>query len=214
MIRKIVFVIAILAAFGLGVWLTSSFLHNKAKETTTSGATVLLEQVKQVRKMVTVEGNFSELYDETNIRNFTIYLPMPSTWSFSKQATLKVTGKVLVGYDLKEIQIRIDSTNHQLILSKLPDPEIISVDHQLEYKNLEESYFNSFSPEDYTRISKNAKAVLSEKAKESGLLEKAAEQGNQMIDIMRVLVEAAGWTLLVEEESGQLLPFDSLSILD
>lgn len=208
------FVIAILGAFGLGVWLTSSFLNNKAKETTKSGATVLLEQVKQVRKMVTVEGNFSELYDETNIRNFTIYLPMPSTWSFSKQAILKVTGKVLVGYDLKEIQIRIDSTKQQLILSELPDPEIISIDHQLEYKNLEESYFNSFSPEDYTRISKNAKAVLSEKAKESGLLEQAAEQGNQMIDIMRVLVEAAGWTLLVEEESGLLLPLDSLRLLD
>ena len=208
------FVVAILGAFGLGVWLTSSFLNNKTKETTQSGATVLLEQVKQVRKMVTVEGNFSELYDETNIRNFTIYLPMPSTWSFSKQAILKVTGKVLVGYDLKEIQIRIDSTKQELILSSLPDPEIISIDHQLEYKNLEESYFNSFSPEDYTRISKNAKAVLSEKAKESGLLEQAAEQGNQMIDIMRILVEAAGWTLLVEEESGLLLPLDSLRMLD
>jgi len=213
MIKRTLWPLAIVAAFALGIGITAWLLRKKTTETTASNATVLLEQVKQVRKLVTVEGNFSELYDETNKRNFTVYLPMPSIWSFSKQAILKVTGKVLVGYDLKAVEIRIDSTNQQLILSNLPEAEIISIDHELEYKNLEESFFNSFSPEDYTRISKNAKAALAQKARESGLLEEAEKQGNQMIDIMRILVEAAGWQLLIEQQPGIRLPADSIEWL-
>jgi hypothetical protein len=173
MIKNTISILLILLAFALGLGLAGWFFNQKAKSIQKESATVLLEQVHQVRKMVTVEGQFSELYDETNIRNFTIYIPMPSTWSFSKQAILQVTGKVLVGYDLQDIAITLDSTNQQMIISNLPEPEILSIDHELAYKNLEESYFNSFSPEDYTRISKNAKAVLAEKAKESGLIEEA-----------------------------------------
>jgi hypothetical protein len=214
MIKNILLLLGMLVVFALGIGLTSWYLQDKTSETTTANATVLLEQVKQVRKMVTVEGTFSEIYDETNKRNFTIYLPMPSIWSFSKQAILKVTGKVLVGYDLKAIEITVDSTNQQLILRNLPKPEIISIDHELEYKNLEESYFNSFSPEDYTRISKNAKAVLAQKAEESGLLAEAEKQGNQLISVMQVLVEAGGWQLIVEEVPGILTPADSLQWLN
>ena len=199
-------IFGVILAFGLGVALTSWYLTDKAKEETQANATVLLEQVKQVRKLVTVEGNFSEIYDEKNIRSFTIYLPMPSVWRFSKEAILKVTGKVLVGYNLKEIELTLDSTNQKLILSNLPEPEIISIDHELEYKNLEESYFNAFTPEDYTRISKNAKAVLAKKAEESGLLEEAKLQGNQMIEVMRVMVEAAGWELEVKNLAKIAVP--------
>jgi len=213
MIKRTLWIIAVVASFGLGIGITSWFMSKKVTETTASNATVLLEQVKQVRKLVTVEGNFSEIYDETNKRNFTVYLPMPSIWSFSKQAILKVNGKVLVGYNLKEIEIRVDSTNRQLVLSNLPEPEIISIDHELEYKNLEESFFNSFTPEDYTRYNKNAKAALANKAKESGLLEEAEKQGNQMIGVMRILVEAAGWQLVLEERPGVLVPVDSVEWL-
>jgi hypothetical protein len=202
MIKNTISILLILLAFALGLGLAGWFFNQKAKSIQKESATVLLEQVHQVRKMVTVEGQFSELYDETNIRNFTIYIPMPSTWSFSKQAILQVTGKVLVGYDLQDIAITLDSTNQQMIISNLPEPEILSIDHELAYKNLEESYFNSFSPEDYTRISKNAKAVLAEKAKESGLIEEAAQQGNQMIEVMKTMVEAAGWTLIVKDDSS------------
>jgi hypothetical protein len=206
MIKRIFLFLGVVLAFGLGIALASWYFTDKAKESTQANATVLLEQIKQVRKLVTVEGAFSEIYDEKNIRSFTIYLPMPSVWSFSKEAILKVTGKVLVGYNLREIALTLDSTNQKLILSNLPEPEILSIDHELEYKNLEESYFNAFTPEDYTRISKNAKAVLAQKAKESGLLQKAAIEGNQMIEVMRAMAAAAGWELEVENSAKITVP--------
>lgn len=198
MIKRTLAAIGLLAIFGLGFWAAGWYFHQKAEQEIRSQSTVLLEKVSQVRKLVTVEGNFSELYDETNIRQFTLYVPMPSTWSFSKQAILKVTGKVLVGYDMEKINISADSLRRRIIISNLPEPRILSIDHEVEYKNIEESFFNSFTPEDYTRINKNAKAVLRRKAEESRLVDEARKEGNQMLDVMRFMVESAGWELLLE----------------
>ncbi len=209
MMKRILALIGIIAVFALGFWAASWYFRQKADEEIRSQGTVLLEKVSKVRKLVTVEGNFVELYDETNIRKFTLYMPLPSTWSFSKQAILKVTGKVLVGYDMEKIGIAVDSLQRRIIISNLPEPRILSIDHEIEYKNLEESFFNSFTPEDYTRINKNAKAVLSSKAKESRLIDEARKEGNQMLDVMRYMVESAGWELVVEKE-GIVIPVDSL----
>ena len=209
MMKRILAIIGLLAVFGLGFWAASWYFRQKAEDEIRSQSTVLLEKVSKVRKLVTVEGNFSELYDETNIRKFTLYVPMPSTWSFSKQAILKVTGKVLVGYDMEQIRISVDSLQHRIVVGNLPEPRILSIDHEVEYKNLEESFFNSFTPEDYTRINNNAKAVLLQKAEESRLLDEARKEGNQMLDVMRFMAESVGWELVVER-NGLEVSVDSL----
>jgi len=207
--KRILILIGLIAVFGLGFWAASWYFRQKVEDEVRSQSTVLLEKVSKVRKLVTVEGNFSELYDETNIRKFTIYVPMPSTWSFSKQAILKVTGKVLVGYDMEMISISADSLQRRIIIGNLPEPRVLSIDHEVEYKNLEESFFNSFTPDDYTRINKNAKAVLRQKAEESRLIDEARKEGNQMLDVMRFMVESSGWELVVER-NGMIVPADSL----
>ncbi|MCB0580534.1 MAG: DUF4230 domain-containing protein [Phaeodactylibacter sp.] len=209
MIKRAFAVLGVIAVFALGFWAASWYFRQKAEEEIRSQGTVLLEKVSKVRKLVTVEGNFSELYDETNIRKFTLYMPMPTTWNFSKQAILKVTGKVLVGYDMEQVSISVDSLQRRIVIGNLPEPRILSIDHEVEYKNLEESFFNSFTPEDYTRINKNAKAVLRQKAEESSLVGEASRQGNQMLDVMRFMVESAGWELVVERQ-GVEIEVDSL----
>ena len=188
-------ILLLILVFGLGIWLASLYYNSgKSNEITQSDSVVLLEKVENVCKLVTIEGNFSELYDETNICQFTVYIPMPSTFNFSKKATLQVTGKVLVGYDLEKITISVDSAGQRIILKNLPEPEILSIDHEVTYKDLDESWFNSFEPEDFTNLNRNAKEVLRQKAHESRLLEEARQQGGQMLDAIRFMVEAAGWT--------------------
>lgn len=204
--RYIIGIILFILAIALGGWLSYYFLNNPGKEVTNVESSVLLEKVEKVCKLVTVEGNFVELYDEENIRNFTIYLPLPSTWSFSKEATLEVRGKVLVGFDMENIKITADSTNKIIRLSNLPEPEILSIDHEVKYKDLEESFFNAFTPEDYTRLNRNAKEVLRKKAEESRLLEEAVQQGNQMLDVIRFMAEGSGWTVILESAEKEILP--------
>lgn len=212
MIRSILGLVIIILIFAAGFGLAYSFFkEDKAADETVTNSTVLLEQISKVCKLVTVEGQFSELYDETNIRKFTLYMPFPSTFfSFSKQAIIQVRGKVSVGYDLTTIRITADSTRKQIILSNIPVPQILSIDHELAYKNLTESYFNSFSPEDYTRLNANAKAVLRQKAQESRLMDEARLEGNQLIEIIDFIVRSAGWTLLLEQPGREPLPLDSL----
>ncbi|WP_282775849.1 DUF4230 domain-containing protein [Phaeodactylibacter xiamenensis] len=212
MIKRVLVFTGLLAVFGAGFGLAYSLLRKSpAPETTIQNSTVLLNRVEEVCKLVTVEGHFSELYDETNIRRFTVYVPMPSTFSFSKKAILQVEGKVLVGYDLKNIKITADSTQKRVVLSHIPEPEILSVDHTIAYKNLSESFFNSFAPEDYTRLNANAKAMLREKAKGSDLMQEARLEGNQLIRIMDFIVRSAGWSLFIQTPGSNVpLPADSL----
>lgn len=210
MIKKIIFGGLLALAFVLGILITRSIYSDKNKQITSADSTVLLEKVRKVCKLVTVEGQFSELYDETNIRQFTIYFPLPNTFEFSKKAILRVNGKVLVGYDLDNIKITADSTTRIISLSNLPDPEILSVDHEVSYENLEESWFNSFTADDYTQLNKNAKEVLRQKAIESRLLEEARLQGDQLIEAIRFMVESSGWELklqgdLFEDVSKELV---------
>ena len=204
--KRLLLILFILAAFGLGAWISYQFFYQKPKETINTDSSVLLEKVQKVCKLVTVEGNFVEIYDEQSIRNFTVYLPLPSTWSFSKEATLEVRGKVLVGYDMENIKITADSVNRVLRLSNFPEPEILSIDHEVKYKDLEESFFNGFTPEDYTRLNKNAKNVLREKAEESRLLDDAASQGNQLLEVIRFMAEGAGWTIIYEGVEEKVEP--------
>ena len=199
--KKISSLFFLLVVFGLGIWISYKLFNSSAKEFVTTDSTVLLEKVEQVCKLVTVEGNFNELYDETNIRQFNLYIPLAPMLNFSKKATLRVKGKVLVGYDMDRIQISADSTNRVIRLSNLPEPEILSIDHEVEYRNLEESWFNSFSEEDYTNLNANAKEVLKQKALESRLLDEAKLQGNQMIDVIRFMAESAGWQLRIQGEA-------------
>jgi hypothetical protein len=184
----------------LGGFIAYQLFHQQQEEITKSQSTVLLKKVEQVCKLVTVEGAFSEIYNEQNIKSFTIYVPLPSVWRFSKEAILQVEGKVLVGYDMKDIKVEADSARKVLRLSNIPEPEILSIDHDISYRNIEESYFNSFKAEDYTNLNKNAKAVLRQKAEESGLLEEAAKQGNQMLDVIAFMAKGAGWTLEYERK--------------
>ncbi len=198
--KKIFIGIGIALVFFAGIFVANLFFKKEVQEQREVQSVVLLEKVKTVCKLVTVEGEFLESYDEGNIRPLTLYLPFPATFKFSKKASLEVIGRVMVGYDMEQVTITADSSRNVLIIRNLPQPEILSVDHEIRYKGLEESYFNSFSPEDYTQLNKNAKEMLRTQAIKSGLLDKAREQGNQMLDVITYMATSVGWTVEVEND--------------
>lgn len=189
-------VIGLLVLISLQVY---QLFNSRPEEKREVEATVLLEQIREVCKLVTIEGEFNELYTERNLKEVTLYLPIPTYWEFTKEAQLEVQGRVLVGYDMEQLSIKIDSTNRLITLSNLPEPSILAIDHEISYRNIEESFFNGFTPADYTQLNRNAKEVLRKKAYESSLLEKARSEGNTMLESLRFLVEGMGWRLTFEE---------------
>ncbi len=191
MIKRILYIAGLLLVFGLGVFLTRYYFTFKVEQKVEQKADVLLEKVKTVAKLVTVEGYFSEVY---NYKDYWGY-----DWGiFRKKALMRVKARVSVGYDLGKMKIEAVAEERKLFLTNIPEAEVISIEHDIDYYDLQQGAFNSFSEEDYNKLHKDAKSYILAKVDESDLFEQARTQGNEMIDLIRFMTESAGWTVVVE----------------
>ncbi|MFT4758936.1 MAG: hypothetical protein ACI9XO_001525 [Paraglaciecola sp.] len=187
MLKKIGVLLAIVAMFLLGGYLVHRHYQVQLFQKETS-AQVLLERVQAVTKLITVEGYFSELYDYKDHYYFDIS-------PFQKKALLRVKAKVSVGYDLEKLKIETDETTKTLTISNMPDPQILSIDHEIDYYDLQNGAFNSFSSKELTQLNQNAKDLIEENARKSTLFEQAENQSVEMMDMIKLMVESAGWTV-------------------
>ena len=151
---------------------------------------VLLEKIRTVCKLVTAEGQFAEIYEYKE--SFPFESPL-----FSKKALLRVRATVSVGYDLGEINIQPDEKSHTVVISNLPPVEIIAVEHDLDYYDLTEGLFNRFSTEDYNKMNANAKEFIVSQVHKSTLMEAADEKRDELLEVIRYMVEQAGWKVLI-----------------
>ncbi len=172
----------------LAVFFATSYYYTIGEVTVEEQSQVLMEKIKTVAKLVTVEGYFSEVYDYKDYWSYDIS-------PFRKKALIRVKAKVSVGYDLTKMKIEAIPEQKLLIISDLPDPSIISIDHDLDYYDITEGTFNTFSEKDYTMLNKNAKEKIRQTAISSDLFLAAEEQSNNMLDLIRFMVEGAGWQL-------------------
>jgi hypothetical protein len=110
-----------------------------------------------------------------------------------------------VGYDLEKMDLVLDETNRTIYLDKFPDPEILSLNDDVEYYDISEGLFVSFSKEDYTAIQKKAKKDIEQIALDNGLIERAMEQEEDLIDMLTLTLNNIGWDLVIAKESKQVL---------
>ena len=191
MLKRLLYLLGFIVVFGFGVLLTRYYFTLKIEEKIEENSTVLLEKIQTVAKLITVEGYFSEVY---NYKDYWGY-----DWGiFRKKALMRVKAKVSVGFDLSKMKIEALEEEKLVIISQLPQAEILSIDHDMDYYDLKEGTFNSFTEQDYNKLQENAKKYIEAKARESELFEEAEAQGNQMIDLIAFITEAAGWTIRVE----------------
>jgi Protein of unknown function (DUF4230) len=154
--------------------------------------TIVLEKIKKVTKLISVEGQFSELYNYKESYDYDFFN------LFSKKILLRVNAKVSVGYDFEKVNISIDSLNKTLTLNEMPQPEILSIDHDLDYYDISEGTFNSFTNDEYNMINKKAKELIITKAKNTSLLSTAEAQKKEYISLMEMALQSAGWKLVVK----------------
>jgi hypothetical protein len=186
-IKWVLLLILLITVFGLGVWLTHRS-YQKTEITSEEQSQILLEKIKTVAKLITVEGYFSEIYEYNDYWGYELGV-------FQKKALLRVKAKVSVGYDLSNLKIESLPDAKTIIISNIPDPEILSTDHDVDYYDIQEGIFNTFSASDYSKLQANAKKFIQEQAEKSDLFMAAEEQSNQMLEMIRFIVESAGWKL-------------------
>lgn len=196
MIKRLLIGVGFVLVFVLGLWV-SRYVYRWDELQKQETSEVLLERMQAVAKLVTVEGYFSEVYDYKDYYGYNLSV-------FRKKALVRVKAKVSVGYDLSQVKLEARPEEKKIILSNLPEPGILSIDHDVDYYDISEGVFNSFSAQDYTQLNQRAKNYIEERAKESDLLESARKQGNQILDMMRFMVEQSGWQLEYRERTDLL----------
>lgn len=180
-------IIVAIIALTIGYFASSYYNFFSEKENTEEQGTVLLEKIKTVSKLVTIEGYFSEVW---RVKKSYDYYP---DFLYGKSAILKVKGKVSVGYDLEQMEIESFPDEKMIVISNLPSPEIISVDHDLEYFSLQEGSFTSFSSKELSEFNRTAKDTLIAAAQRSSLFNAANEKGNDMVKLIELIAKDAGW---------------------
>ena len=182
--------------FGAGFWVARNWMPGD-NANISEDSQVLVEKIQQVSKLVTIEGSFVEYYDYENRPSF-YNSHYWITDQFKKTVQLRVRAKVLVGYDLHGIQIDAFPDEKRMVISNLPEPEILAIDHEVDFFDKEATMFWPLSDEDYLRVSKGAEEQIRKAALKSDLIGKAQAEGNELFDIMAYMVTNAGWSLEIE----------------
>lgn len=195
--RRLLLGFAIVGFFVAGFWIARSIFLPKEHVVTQQEATVLLEKIRTVAKLVTIEGYFSELYNHKDYWRY-------DWWIFRKKALLRVKARVSVGYNLEGLDIKADTALKTIFIKNIPqEPEIISIDHSIDYYDISEGSFNTFSPEDYNKLNKKARDLIEQKARESDLIKQARDQGIEILDLIRFIGESAGWKVQMDSVANK-----------
>ena len=171
-------------------WVYSLFRKKKSKEITQQQSTVILNKIRSVCKLVSVEGDFAEIYHYENTKD-----RFMSLFRSKKKALIVIKAKAHIGYDLNKLNMRADNDRKRIILSHFPEPEVLSIEPDLQFYDIKNGIFNSFSPTDLTNLNQEAKEHIKQKIPESGLMETAKSEAMQAVLVVEKIVETIGWTL-------------------
>jgi hypothetical protein len=171
-------------------WLFSFFRKRKNKELTEYQSTVLLERIKSVCKLISVEGDFAEIYKYENTRERFLSLV-----SSKKKALIVIKAKAHIGYDLQKIVLQANTESKRIVLTNFPQPQVLSIEPHLEFYDIQNGLFNAFTPKDLTSLNQEAIKHIREKIPQSGLMDTARREALEAILLIEKLVETIGWKL-------------------
>ena len=171
-------------------WIYNFFRKKSSKELTEVQSHVLLEKIKSVCKLIAVEGDFAEIYRYENTKERFLSLV-----TSKKKALIVINAKAQIGYDLKKLILNADTENKRIILSSFPEPEILSIEPELDFYDIKNGMFNAFTPDDLTVLNQEAKQHIRDKIPESGLMETAKNEALEAILLIETIVETIGWRL-------------------
>lgn len=195
-IKYIFYILLLICLMGSGAYLGYRFsLFKTHKEINQE---VLLERVRNVIKLGTVEATMSEIF---NYKDYYSYDISP----FRKKALIKIKARVLIGYDFESIDIELDYFSQTIHISKIPPAKIISIDHDLEYYDITEGSFNTFSKDDYNMLQKQSKEFIRKKVEDSDLFAQADKELYEHLATLNWLLEESGWKLNIKESKRGIL---------
>ncbi len=200
----ILFVVAMLIG-GVAAWQGFNWYYAKKLKVPVQDVSaeshILLERIEKVFKVVVAEGYFTEIYDHNTKKDFL------GIFKTNSKALVVAKAKVSVGFDFSKMHFRRDQHNRTLVVEQFAEAEILSIDTDYKFYDINQGLLNKFDNEDYTAILVEAKKLMQEKARESDLPKIAQQQIELM---MQQLCASAGWQL---EQERVLEPLKTIHVV-
>ena len=174
----------------ISFFIFKKFTSVSRKNLTEKQSVILLDKIKKVSKLITVEGEFAEIYHHENTKEKFLGLI-----TSKKKAIILINAKVHIGFDFRKIQMHTNTKTKTLVLSEFPQPEVFSIEPNLRFYDIQNGILNKFNSEDLTEVNKEAKEHILQKIPESNLMQTANKEALEAITLMQNLVETIGWKL-------------------
>lgn len=186
----IVFALALLASY--------LFFNKKERNNEKEQIQVVLNEIKNVSKLVVMESSVTEHYNHEDTK--VVY----RFFNSEKKIFLLVNAKVQVAYDLQKMEVKTDSINKKIIIKNIPKPEI-NIIPEINYIDLQQGTFNTFTKEELNEI--NQKAI--DKIKESSeinLIENKAEK-QLLVELKKLytITQILDWELIDETQEKLII---------
>lgn len=168
------------------------FRNRFTKNKTEEQSVVLLEKIRNVSKMITVEGDFAEVMHFEDVKDvFLNYI------TSKKKAIVFANAKVLIGFDMKKIKIISNTSSKKILLEHFPEPEVLSIETDIQYYDVSHGLFNKFAASDLSELNKKVKVNIEDKIPESELLASAKLKALETVNMIEQVVSTFGWHLEV-----------------
>ncbi|MDM1546936.1 DUF4230 domain-containing protein [Empedobacter falsenii] len=184
-------IILVVVAFIFGVMITYFIMDKFKSESYTEQSHVIAYQIERMNKMIVAEQTYSDLYNHKSKKS----LPgLTDIFSADKKVTLLVKAKAQATYDLKKMDIELDSVNKKIIIKSIPPVEI-QVYPDVSFYDMDQSVFNKFSKDDLNGIKKRAVEHVEKTVDQTKLKQEAHQQLIQNLGDLYFLAKTYGWKI-------------------
>ncbi|WP_372744058.1 DUF4230 domain-containing protein [Lutibacter sp.] len=156
--------------FLIGALVAYFYLKKDLSDSEKEQTQIILNEIKNVRKLVVVESTFSQMYNYEKSKYFLI-----EQFSFDKKVILAVQANIQISYDLSKMKIETDTINKKVIINYIPKEEVF-ISPKISYFDFEQSTFNTFTKEELNKVHARSIQKIKEASDIASLKEKARIQ--------------------------------------
>lgn len=184
------FIVGLIIGAAIVAGLAYLFRNMFVKDKSEQQSVILLEKIRNVSKLITIESDFTEIMHHKDTKSLLLNM-----FSSDKKAIVLANSKVMVGFDMKQIRIKPYPKNKTLELIHFPPPQVMSIETHLDYYDITNGLFNKFEASDLTKLNQKVRENIELKIPQSGILNTAQEKALETIKMIENIVDTFGWKL-------------------
>ncbi len=172
----------------IGIFLTYVYFSFKKEDSNVvEHSQIIQNEIKNLSKLIVVEGSYSNVYSYKDVDQYF------GDWiSFEKKVLVVVNAKVQAMYDMKQLDLELDSVTQTIFLNKVPQPEI-QIISDIKYYDIQQSTFNQFSSEEMNNVKSKAHKEIEDMVEASNLKKQAEKRLEEELRDIFILSKSLGW---------------------